>query len=117
MERQHFPLLDYLRSGLVDLPTAQVRESREQCERKDFDNRARIPFLALRRSRHRVHQKSSFRILLESIIDCIKLLPIVGADGVEKMEPGTDTEPILLVIVVGGVGVDEGRGVCDEVSI
>ena len=36
---------------------------------------------------------------------------------VEKMEPGTDTEPILLVIVVEKVEVDEGRGVCDVVSI
>ena len=38
-------------------------------------------------------------------------------DGVERMEPGTDTEPILLLIVVEEVKVDEGRGVCDEVSI
>ena len=38
-------------------------------------------------------------------------------DGVDKTEPGTDTEPILLLIVVEKVEVDEGRGVCDVVSI
>ena len=38
-------------------------------------------------------------------------------DGVERIEPGTVTEPILLLVVVEKVEVDEGRDVCDGVSI